>query len=68
MVLTQDIDDLIKKSGKKRQYLADRVGCSRQYLTMKINNKAEFDLNEVTILCDELGIKSLREKERIFFA
>lgn len=67
VVNTQYLEDRIKLSGKKKQYLADKIGCSRQYLTMKINNKAEFDLKEVIILCDELGVKTLSDKEKIFF-
>lgn len=68
MVDTQHLEEKIKMSGKKKNYLADKIGCSRQYLAMKIKNLVEFDLNEVTILCNELDIKTLSEKEKIFFA
>ncbi len=68
MVDTQELEKRIKLSGKKKQYLADKIGCSRQYLTMKIKNEVDFDLREVAILCNELHISTLSDKERIFFA
>ena len=33
-----------------------------------MTNKAEFKTSHVDILCEELGITSLREKDAIFFA
>ena len=68
MVNTPYLEELIKKSGKKKIHLADRVGCSRQYLNKKIDNKVDFTTTEVSVLCTELGIKTLSEKEKIFFA
>ena len=68
MVNTPYLEDKIKLSGKKKQFLADKIGCSRQYLMMKVRNKAEFNLKEVGILCAELGITTVREKDAIFFA
>lgn len=67
MVDTQSIEKLIKRSGKKKQFLADQIGCSRQYFTAKVNNKVEFNLKEVAVLCEELGIKTQTEREEIFF-
>lgn len=66
MVDTQYLDNLIVASGKKRGYLAERIGCSRQYFRMKCNNEAPFTLNEANILCEELNITRLTEKEKIF--
>lgn len=68
MVNTQYLEDKIKASGKKKSFLAEQIGCSRSYLFKKINNQVDFDLKEVTILCKELGVSSLSEKEKIFFA
>lgn len=68
MVNTPYLEQKIKDSGKKKAYLADKIGCSRCYLYKKINNKVSFDSNEVTVLCKELDIKTLKEKEQIFFA
>lgn len=68
MVNTPYLEEKIKLSGKKKQFLADKIGCTRQYLMMKVRNKAEFNLKEVAILCSELGIVTMKEKDAIFFA
>lgn len=67
MTDTQYLEELIKKSGKKKEYLAEKIGCSRQYFRMKCNNEAPFTVVEVNILCEELNITKLSEKEKIFF-
>lgn len=67
MADTQYLEKLIKDSGKKKSYLADRIGCSRQYFRMKCNNEAEFTVGEANILCEELNVTKLSEKEKIFF-
>ena len=67
MVNTQYLESIISTSGKKKGYLAKKCGISRQYFNAKCNNKADFKTNEVKVLCDELGITSLKEKEKIFF-
>ena len=68
MVNTPYLEEKIRLSGKKKQFLADKIGCTRQYLMMKVRNKAEFNLKEVGILCSELGISTSKEKNTIFFA
>ena len=68
MVDTELLDEWIVASGKKIGYLAKKIGVSRQYFNMKRNNKADFTNRETDILCSELGITSLMEKEKIFFA
>lgn len=67
MVNTPYLEEKIRLSGKKKQFLADKIGCTRQYLMMKVRNKAEFNLKEVSILCSELGIATAKEKDAIFF-
>ena len=67
MANTQYLDELILKSGKKKTYLAEKIGCSRQYFYKKCNNEAPFTVNEANILCEELNITKLSEKEKIFF-
>jgi hypothetical protein len=64
---TQYLEKLIVESGKKKSYLAEKIGCSRQYFRMKCNNEAPFTVVEVNILCEELNITKLSEKEKIFF-
>lgn len=67
MTDTQYLEKLIVESGKKKSYLAEKIGCSRQYFRMKCNNEASFTVVEVNILCEELNITKLSEKEKIFF-
>lgn len=67
MVNTKYLELLIGASGKKKGYLAKKCGISRQYLKAKCDNKADFKTSEVLILCEELGITSLKEREKIFF-
>lgn len=59
---------LIAESGKTYTHLADCIGISRFSLAKKIDNRTEFKTGEAKILCEELGIKSLSLKEKIFFA
>lgn len=67
MVDTQLLEDAISDSGKKKSYLADKIGISVQNLRLKMNNKSIFKSNEVAILCEELGITKLTDKEKNFF-
>lgn len=68
MVNTDLIKDKIIKSGKKNKHLAGRCSLSRTGFYNCLINKAEFKPSHIEILCDELNITSLREKEAIFFA
>lgn len=67
MVDTQLLESLISSSGKKKSYLADQLGISIQSLKLKIDNKSDFKTNEVAVLCRELDITRLTDKEKIFF-
>jgi hypothetical protein len=60
----------IAESGKKKGYLAEKCGLSRQGFLNCIKNKknAYFNTSHINILCVELNITSLEEKEAIFFA
>ena len=62
------LEDYIKKSGKKMKYLAEKVGLSYAGFRNCVTNKAEFKATQIDILCEELNITSLKEKENIFFA
>lgn len=62
------LEDKIKKSGKKKSYLAKKVGLSGAGFRNCLINKAEFKPSQIDILCTELKITSLREKDAIFFA
>lgn len=67
MTNTNLLRQKIEESGLKLQFIADKLGISRQTLIAKINGKSEFNQTEIQILCDLLNIKSLKEKNLIFF-
>lgn len=60
--------DKIKEKGLKYSFIADQLGLSYFGLKLKIDNESDFRTGEVAKLCDLLGITSLKEKDRIFFA
>ena len=68
MTNTALLEKKIQESGKKKTYLAEKIGLSYAGFRNCVINKAEFKVSQVDILCDELGITSLKEKETIFFA
>lgn len=68
MVNTAILEEKIKQSGKKKEYLAQQCGITRQSLTSKIKNDSPFTVDQVASLCRELSITSLSEKDKIFFA
>ena len=68
MTNTELLEKKILESGKKKTYLAKKCGLSRAGFHNCASNKAEFKTSQVDILCAELGVTSLREKESIFFA
>lgn len=67
MVDTLQLEARIKDSGKTKTYLASKLGITIQSLRLKSMNRSEFNSTEITILCDELGITRLTDKEKIFF-
>lgn len=62
------LTDKIDESGLKRSFIAEKLGLSPYGLSKKINNESEFKGSEIKLLCQILNIKSLKEKEAIFFA
>ena len=68
MTDTKLLNKKIEESGKKKSYLAKRCNLSRAGFHNCSTNKAEFKTSHIEILCYELGITSLREKDAIFFA
>lgn len=67
MTNTSLLKELIAKSGYKLDYIATKLGKSRQALSCKINNKTEFTASEIETLCDILGIET-EARMAIFFA
>ena len=68
MTNTELLEKKISESGKKKMYLAEKVGLSLAGFRNCVTNKAEFKASQIDILCEELNIRSLKEKESIFFA
>ena len=67
VVNTEALTEILEKSGLKREYIAQRLGITRQTLTAKIAGDSEFSVSEVRALCDVLSIKKLRDIDQIFF-
>lgn len=68
MVNTQLLDEAIRQSGKRKSFLADRLNMSVQTFRLKRLNISAFNTDDVDTLCRELNIKTLTEKDKIFFA
>lgn len=62
------LDKKIKESGKKKGYLAEKLGVSRATFRTLCLGKSQFRTEQVKILCEELNIVDAKEKEAIFFA
>lgn len=62
------LEEWIAKSGKKKDYLAEKLGITRQCFYKKCKGESDLSAREIKILCEELGISKLSDKEAIFFA
>ena len=68
MINTARLRESIASRGYKLSYIAEKLNISGTSLTSKLENRTSFKLDEVSKLCDLLEIRSLEEKESIFFA
>lgn len=68
MTDTELLKEAIRDRGVSITYLASKLHLSRQSLYKKMNNITYFTSYEIAFLCELLGIKNLKDKERIFFA
>lgn len=68
MTDTVELNRIIRESGLTKSYIANKLGISLFSFQKKRDNKNQFTAEEIKILCDVLKIKSLGEKERVFFA
>lgn len=68
MTNTALLEKRIVDSGLKKNFIAKSMGITPYGLAKKINNETEFKTSEVNMLCKILGITTLAEKDRIFFA
>lgn len=68
MTNTELLENWIEKSGKKKKFLAKKCGLSYVGFRNCVTNKAEFKISHVQILCEELGVTDLEDRQAIFFA
>lgn len=61
------LNELIDRSGLKKNFIADSLGISFQALTNKLQGKSDFTRGEVEILCDLLRISDPTKVVIIFF-
>lgn len=68
MTNTKLLEQLIKESGLKLSYIAEKLGITRQALYKKIRGLAPFTGPEIKILCDLLNLKTWAKIKPVFFA
>lgn len=68
MINLELLEQKIKDSGLKKEFIAKKCGLSRNGFYKKINNQSDFTVREINILCEVLSINKLTEKASIFFA
>jgi len=68
MTNTELLKQKIEESGIKLGVIAEKLGIVRSSLWSKINGKTQFNQYEINKLCELLNIKTLANKEAIFFA
>jgi len=67
MIDTILLEQKIKDAGKTKSHLSKKMGISIQTLRLKMQNVSDFTTTQVDVLCSELDITRLTEKEKIFF-
>lgn len=60
------LEEAITASGKKKGYLAERLGITRQTFLKKSKDPSAFTNLQTEILCEELNITKLSDKQKIF--
>lgn len=68
MVDTKKLEQMIRKSGLKKGYLAEQLGVSRATFCALLNNRTEFRASQIRTLCEILGIHDDETLRVIFFA
>ena len=66
MVDKKELEEAIKNSGKKRNYLAEKLNISSTSLYNKLNGITEFTAREMFVLSDELDL-SEQDSKKIFY-
>ena len=68
MTDTVRLEALMLESGLKRAYIAESLGISENSLRNKVANRTEFKPSEINKICKLLGIKTMTDRQAIFFA
>ena len=68
MIKTDELKSIIVSKGLKMKFVAEQLGLSYYGFLLKLENKNEFKMSEVVILCRLLNIDEPEQRERIFFA
>ena len=67
MTNTELLNEVIKKSGLKREWIAEQLGITRVALAQKINNESEFKISEMRKLTKVLSL-SKQQRDTIFLS
>lgn len=67
MTDTEEVKRIIKSKGLKYSFVAKTLGITSYTLQMKLENKREFTVTQVTMLCNLLHITSLTKRQELFF-
>ena len=68
MTNTDRLESIIRQSGLKKVFIAEKLHISTQALRNKTANISQFLPSEINKLCDWLGITSVQDRSDIFFA
>ena len=68
MVDTLELKAAIVRSGHTQKEVAERIGISSYTFGKKAKNKSHFNVVEVTIICEFLGINDNETKAKIFLS
>lgn len=60
------LERIIKKSGLKYKFIAQKLDLSYYVLRKRIDNDTEFTATEIERMCEVLNIKSLGERHEFF--
>jgi hypothetical protein len=64
---TELLEQVIEKSGYKKQFLAEQIGLTPAGFRNCLTNKAEFKASQIITLCELLRITDPAQVETIFF-
>ena len=66
MTDTAKLKAILKRSGYKLNFVADKLGLTYYGFAKKLNNGSEFKAGEIQALCDLLRIRA-EDRDSIFF-